>query len=106
MHLSGSGCLRIWISSNRPDRGGMHTLHKVHAAISQIPKEWLLPTLDPVAGIPSCQKMIAIGSVSHETSPCFSLHMQENAVMKDSHLAGSNTTTHVVFFQMRMHQFE
>ena len=36
MHLSGSGCLRIWISSNRPDRGGMHTLHKVRSEPNDI----------------------------------------------------------------------
>ena len=74
--------------------------------IGYLPKEWLFPAFHPKAGVPIDQKKVATGSVRHETTLCFLLHTQENAVMKDSHLAGSNSTMHVVFFQMLMEQFE
>jgi len=99
---SGSWCVRVRIWTN----GSNKTLHKFHGMISYLPKEWLLPALHPAASVPSSQQVVVIGSVGHEITPCFPLHTQEKPVMKDSHLAGSNTSMHVVFFQMFVKQLE
>jgi len=72
----------------------------------KLPEERHLPTLHPVISVPTGKNKVVIGTVCIEVTISYILHTQQNAVMKNSHLAGCHTTTHVVLFQIFMEQLE
>jgi len=86
---------------------GFHLIGcKSHAVTGQFPEGGDLPATHPMASVPCAQNKVAIGTVSNEIVLCLPLSTQNNAVMVHSHLARSNTTMHVVFTQVLMHQPE
>jgi len=83
-----------------------HFSNTIHAVTGQLMEGMCLTAPNPKVSIPIGKHQVVLWAVCMEPAPSFPLHAQQNAVMKESHFGRSNSSTHVIFPHVLMHQFE
>jgi len=100
--------LQMHTSSNRTVsvNGLNHFSNTIHAGTGQLMEGMCLTAPHPKASVPIGKCQVVLWAVCVEPAPSFPLHAQQNAVMKESHFGRFNSSMHIVFPRVLMHQFE